>query len=299
MPNRIIRAGINSSDRVNQLDYAEEVFYRRLMTAVDDYGLFDARPSILRAQLYPLRIDRVREADISRWLAACEKAGLILLYEAEFKPYLWVRDTQWTGRAEPKFPLPPGTELIRTGKSLHLQTSANNCAQMQTDENNCKQLRPYSDSYSDSLSLSNSGEPPKKPNDDDGQPVSLSLSDAVAQAMGMKLIPEGKPGEKLRIIAEEFRLAGIQPVEVGEFVTDWYARKMQKGQPNAVLIPDYLANDLPGWVKARRMRQSTALKVVERKFRCETCQDSGSISVFENKKFVRYADCECQKRSVA
>ena len=60
MPNRIIREGILTSDRVEQLDPPAEVFYRRLMSKVDDHGLYDARPSILRASLYPLRIDRVR-----------------------------------------------------------------------------------------------------------------------------------------------------------------------------------------------------------------------------------------------
>ena len=79
MPNRIIREGILSSDRIDQLDAAAEVFYRRLMSKVDDHGLFDARPAMLRASLYPLRVDRVREADIARWIAACEKAGVIAL----------------------------------------------------------------------------------------------------------------------------------------------------------------------------------------------------------------------------
>ena len=79
MPNRIIREGILSSDRVEQLDPAAEVFYRRLMSKVDDHGLYDARLSVLRSSLYPLRVDRVREADCSRWIAACEKAGLIAL----------------------------------------------------------------------------------------------------------------------------------------------------------------------------------------------------------------------------
>ena len=106
MPSRLLREGILSSERVDQLDAAAEVFYRRLMSKVDDHGLYDARPSILRASLYPLRVDRVREADISRWIAACEKAGLIALYTHEGKPYLQMRDTRWVARSEPKFPLP-------------------------------------------------------------------------------------------------------------------------------------------------------------------------------------------------
>lgn len=114
MPNRIVREGILTSERIDQLDAAAEVFYRRLMSKVDDHGLYDARPAILRSSLYPLRTDRVREADISRWIAACEKAGLIALYEHEGKPYMQMLDTRWPARSEPKYPLP---------------TVASNCAQ--------------------------------------------------------------------------------------------------------------------------------------------------------------------------
>jgi hypothetical protein len=106
VPNRIVREGILTSDRIDQLDAAAEVFYRRLMSKVDDHGLYDARPSILRSSLYPLRVDRVREADITRWIAACEKAGVIALYEHDGKPLLQMLDTRWAARSEPKYPLP-------------------------------------------------------------------------------------------------------------------------------------------------------------------------------------------------
>ena len=81
MPNRIIRDAINRSPRVDLLDAHEEVFYRRLLNEVDDYGRREALPLLVRADLFPLRVDRVREADLVRWIAACEKANLIRLYE--------------------------------------------------------------------------------------------------------------------------------------------------------------------------------------------------------------------------
>lgn len=110
MPTRLVREGIINSDRINQLDWAAEVFYRRLLNKVDDHGLFDARPSVLRTSLYPLRVDRVREADCIRWLAECEKAGLIVLYESDGKPFLKVLDTRWQTRSEPKYPQPPANK---------------------------------------------------------------------------------------------------------------------------------------------------------------------------------------------
>lgn len=126
MPSRLIREGIITSDRVDQLDAPAEVFYRRLMSKVDDHGLYDARPSVLRTSLYPLRVDRVREADCSRWIAACEKAGLIALYEVAGKPYLRMLDTRWPARSEPKYPLPTDS------KGDQSNTTENNCSQLKT-----------------------------------------------------------------------------------------------------------------------------------------------------------------------
>lgn len=107
MPSRIIREGILTSDRIDSLGANEELFYRRLMSVVDDFGRFDARPQMLRVSCYPLRVDRVREADISRWLATCQTAGLIALYAVNGKPYLEMQDFRQQVRAkESKYPSP-------------------------------------------------------------------------------------------------------------------------------------------------------------------------------------------------
>lgn len=126
MPSRLIREGILTSDRVDLLDAEAELFYRRLLSKVDDFGLYDARLSILRATLYPLRLDRVGEADCCRWLTECVEAGLIELYEVAGKTYLHVLRTGWTARSEPKFPRP------ETGKPAPVDTSVNSCAQLKT-----------------------------------------------------------------------------------------------------------------------------------------------------------------------
>lgn len=112
MPSRILREGILSSDRVNSLSSAAEVFYRRLMSVVDDYGRFDGRPSMLRVSCYPLRVDAVREADLSRWIAECVKAGLLVLYAVGGKPYLEMQDFRQQARAKSKFPPPSDGHVI-------------------------------------------------------------------------------------------------------------------------------------------------------------------------------------------
>lgn len=136
MPARLLREGILDSDAVNQLTADEEVFYRRLMSVVDDFGRFDARPAVLRSRLYPLKVSDLREADISRWIAACVKAGLIALYEVAGKQYILFHKLGEPRAKSSKYPDPP-PELEAS------RASANACAQVLSDA-------PYSptDSYS-------------------------------------------------------------------------------------------------------------------------------------------------------
>jgi hypothetical protein len=108
MPNRIVREGILTSEAVNGLNWAEEVFYRRLLSVVDDFGRYYATPKLLRAACYPLHIDKVSDSDIGKWLSACETAALVRVYPAsDGKRYLEVQNFKQQQRAkESKFPSP-------------------------------------------------------------------------------------------------------------------------------------------------------------------------------------------------
>lgn len=109
MATRILRDGILTSERVNSLDWEAEVFYRRLMSIGDDFGLFDARPTILRPSLYPLKLDQMRETNIQRCLDDCSAAGLVRLYEVKGKPYGVIVNYGQRIRKEskPKYPVTP------------------------------------------------------------------------------------------------------------------------------------------------------------------------------------------------
>lgn len=117
MPSRILREGILTSDRVNSLTPPAEVFYRRLMSVVDDYGRFDGRPGLLRVSCFPLRVDTVREADISRWIAECVTAGLIALYAVDGKAFLEMQDFKQQVRAKSKYPGPVDGHLLDTSQA--------------------------------------------------------------------------------------------------------------------------------------------------------------------------------------
>lgn len=108
LPNRIIRDSILTSERVASLNWPDEVFYRRLMSIVDDYGRHEASPLLLRSRCYPLQTDLVRVADISRSMTACQKAGLIVLYEVAGKQYLQIENFGQQRRSASKCPAPDG-----------------------------------------------------------------------------------------------------------------------------------------------------------------------------------------------
>lgn len=115
MGERIFRPGIRTSDKTAALirdregGWFAQVVYDWLITVVDDYGRYDARPMILKAELFPLLLDLVREADIQRSLLSMQRAGLIRLYGDAHKPLLEM--TNWRQRlraARSKWPSPDG-----------------------------------------------------------------------------------------------------------------------------------------------------------------------------------------------
>jgi hypothetical protein len=111
MPNRIIRDGILTSERVNEIagTPAVECTYRRLQSVVDDFGRFSAHSSILRAALYPLRLDQYTDAEIVEHLNRCAAANLIRLYQVNGKSYVEVLDfNQRTRAMRSRYPSPDG-----------------------------------------------------------------------------------------------------------------------------------------------------------------------------------------------
>jgi hypothetical protein len=82
------------------------------MNVVDDYGRYDGRASILRATLYPLKLDRVSERDVETWLRNCEETGLVTVYTVEGKQYLELLKFDQRLRAKnSKWPHPPSSAV--------------------------------------------------------------------------------------------------------------------------------------------------------------------------------------------
>lgn len=108
MPTRMLRDGILTSERVDALTAPQEVFYRRLMSVVDDYGRFHAHHSLIRAACYPLKLATVSDSDVGKLLTGCVSAGLVRVYPAkDGKRYLELLDFGQRIQAKSKFPDPP------------------------------------------------------------------------------------------------------------------------------------------------------------------------------------------------
>lgn len=77
----------------------------RLITLVDDYGRFEAHPTLLRSMVFPLNPDITCE----QMLAACQQmlsAGMVVFYECEGVRYLQITRWQERARAKSRFPDP-------------------------------------------------------------------------------------------------------------------------------------------------------------------------------------------------
>ena len=167
MPCRYIREEYLTSERVDLLDAKAERFYFRLFLVVDDYGRFEANEKLLKSKVFPLKED-VRATDISRWLTACEKAGLIRLYSVANKRYLSVdRFSQTRANcrsAKSRYPDPPfeigsnncisgscdDSPLYENSLANNLQAFANNLQAFAADNDN--------ENDNDKLSLPNGSE---------------------------------------------------------------------------------------------------------------------------------------------
>lgn len=105
---RIIKASAFTSDSISNLSDFQFRLWVGLITHADNVGRGDARPAILKGQIFPLR-GKVRETDIEKALEALADNGSIFLYEVAGKPFYafpkWF-EHQRLRKETSKFPAP-------------------------------------------------------------------------------------------------------------------------------------------------------------------------------------------------
>lgn len=133
MANRILRDWTDS-DKINSLSIGAERFFTRLIMKVDDYGVFYADTRLLKANLFPMLLDSIREAEITRWIAECEKAGIVVLYEHSGKRYIQIVDfKQRLDRARSKYPLPSANEARVIANDSRAETETKQETESETE----------------------------------------------------------------------------------------------------------------------------------------------------------------------
>lgn len=93
MPNRILKESIRESDSIDSLNWFQEVLFYRLIVSCDDYGRFDGRTSVIKNRLFPLKEDLTLKT-VADAIQKLVSAGLVVLYEHDGKPYLYL--PTWT-----------------------------------------------------------------------------------------------------------------------------------------------------------------------------------------------------------
>lgn len=148
MPTRLLRDWTDS-EPINALSFQAEVLFTRIIMKADDYGRYPAKSRLVRSACMPLK-DGVRDADITRWLAECEKAGLIAVYEVGQKSFLEIRNFgQRMRAAQSKYPAPDMADAVKCPSDAgHLRTNDRTCP-------------PDSESDADTESETNTPQVPK------------------------------------------------------------------------------------------------------------------------------------------
>jgi hypothetical protein len=107
MPTRYLKPGIRDSESIEKLSHIAETLYYRLLVTVDDFGRYDARPSMVKAACFPIK-DSINAQKTEFLLKELAQHGLIQIYIDNDKPYLQM--TKWDNvpRAkESKYPATP------------------------------------------------------------------------------------------------------------------------------------------------------------------------------------------------
>jgi hypothetical protein len=154
MPNRILKESIRESDSIDSLNWFQEVLFYRLIVSCDDYGRFDGRVSVIKNRLFPLKEDLTLKT-VADAIQKLVSAGLVVLYEHDGKPYLYL--PSWTAHQNVRAKRSKYPEPVIVCNDLH--TPASICMQKEAEGSNGNHLQEnvpviQSNTISESVSLS-------------------------------------------------------------------------------------------------------------------------------------------------
>lgn len=132
MPNRVIKESIKRSPQIDSLTWFEEVVFYRLLVTADDFGCMDARPLLLKSELFPIK-EGVTKKAVEDAINRLASVGLLQKYEASGMPYVCFPKWELHQRIRTKhrkYPAPP--EWIEALDS-NLQQIAADCSRLPSE----------------------------------------------------------------------------------------------------------------------------------------------------------------------
>jgi hypothetical protein len=111
MPTRYLKSGVRDSESIDKLSPLAETLFYRLLVTVDDFGRFDARPAMIKANCFPIK-ESVTLNKCKDLVSELKESGLIHVYESDGKQYLQMCKWDNKPRAqESKFPTPEYNDI--------------------------------------------------------------------------------------------------------------------------------------------------------------------------------------------
>jgi hypothetical protein len=111
MPTRYLKSGVRDSESIDKLSPLAETLFYRLLVTVDDFGRFDARPAMIKANCFPIK-ESVTLNKCKDLVSELQESGLIHVYESDGKQYLQMCKWDNKPRAlESKFPAPEYNDM--------------------------------------------------------------------------------------------------------------------------------------------------------------------------------------------
>ena len=106
MPNRILMAGLLSSEKYNAVSTAARDLYVRLILLADDYGRYRADPRIVAREAYPID-EGMTSKKVAPLMEALARIGLITLYGDGKDRFFQISNSKQRTYSDSKYPPPP------------------------------------------------------------------------------------------------------------------------------------------------------------------------------------------------
>jgi len=119
MPTRYLKPGIRDSDLIDKLSPMAETLFYRLIVTVDDFGRFDARPSMIKSQCFPVK-DAITPKKCAELLEELAQVGVVVLYKVGEKPCLQLLKWDNKPRASASLYPAPDDTCIQTHTDVRI-----------------------------------------------------------------------------------------------------------------------------------------------------------------------------------